>query len=340
MLEGLKERLGRRDKPSKRKLRRQPKMRRADSGKRFNMPDLSVPRTAKKRRRRNRTILRLPTAAVKRVLLSARWISLFILILCVLTLVFVGMNERFYLTMIPVEGAASIPPQAIIEASELAGAHIFSADPVAAADRVAAIPGVISSTVTLEWPNAATIRVREDSPVAIWEQDGELYWVNADGELTPARADVPGLLHIRAGSRAAAAEAEAPETAVGSGSERVAPEQDVDARAATGDDELAIDGSLGEEVVDLPFVPQEVLQGALQLRALRPNIDVLAYDLSGGLSYQDGRGWRVYFGTGQDMDEKLAVYETLVEHLLAEQATPAYISVSNQEKPFYMARDS
>jgi hypothetical protein len=265
-----------------------------------------------------------------------------------LTLVFVGMNERFYLTVIPVEGAASIPPQEIVEASELAGAHIFSVDPVEAADRIAAVPGVISSTVTLEWPNAATIRVREDSPVAIWEEGGELYWVNAEGQLTPARAAVPGLLHIRAGRDATAARTgtiEAQETATATDLERAAQEQvaqdrGVEERATTEDDGTVVDESSGVNVVDLPFVPQEVVQGALQLRALRPNIDVLFYDLSGGLSYQDGRGWRVYFGAGEDMDEKLAVYETLVEHLLAQQATPAYISVSNQEKPFYMADDS
>jgi hypothetical protein len=84
-------------------------------------------------------------------------------------------------------------------------------------------------------------------------------------------------------------------------------------------------------------VPDEVLDGALLLRELRPNIDALYYDASGGLSYQDGRGWRAYFGTGRDMAQKLVVYETLVEHLQAKSITPVYISVSNQEAPFYLA---
>ena len=86
------------------------------------------------------------------------------------------------------------------------------------------------------------------------------------------------------------------------------------------------------------FVSPEVLAGALQLKALRPNIDRLFFRPSGGLSYQDGRGWRVYFGSGTDMVQKLAVYETIVDELLANGLTPQYVSVSNQEKPYYLAQ--
>ena len=84
-------------------------------------------------------------------------------------------------------------------------------------------------------------------------------------------------------------------------------------------------------------MPQDVLEGALQLRALRPNIEQLYYRPSGGLSYQDGRGWRAYFGTGLDMNQKLAVYETVVAKLLEQGIRPEYISVSNQYKPYYRA---
>ena len=324
MRDRLKEMYGERRAERQRKLRRQPKMRRLNAGAGLQIPRLEIPRTARKRRRRNRSALRLPTAAIKHVLLSSRWVSLFLLVICVLALVLVGMDESFYLTMIPVEGAASIPPVEIVEASGLAGAHIFSANPGEAAEQIALIPGIISATVTLEWPNSAYIRITEDSPIAVWEQAGETYWVNRDGQLVPARVDIPGLLHIRA------------DEPVPGSTERVeALETQDEAEEASDIDEVA------EQVEQpMPFVPDEVLEGALQLRELRPNINVLNYDTSGGLSFQDGRGWRVYFGTGTNMAQKLAVYETLVEHLLAEQETPLYISVSNQEKPYYLASDS
>ncbi len=322
MIDRLQDLLPERRPGSQRKLRRQPKMRRVDNSSRMRVPKLVVPQTAQKRRRRNRAAVRLPKAAIKQVVLSTRWISLFLMAACVAALFSVGMDERYYLTMIPVEGAASIPPPEIVDVSGLAGAHIFAADPGEAAERIASIPGVISATVKLQWPNSALVQIAEDTPIAIWEQGGMTYWVNADGALAPARVDVPGLLHIRADVD----ENQAP-----------APSE----ASEDGDDNAGTAGA--EEAVSappMPFVADEVLEGAIALRELRPNIDILNYDVSGGLSFQDGRGWRVYFGAGGNMAEKLAVYEALVDDLLARQIAPVYVSVVNQEKPFYLARDS
>jgi hypothetical protein len=82
-------------------------------------------------------------------------------------------------------------------------------------------------------------------------------------------------------------------------------------------------------------VPVEAIQGALQLKQLRPNIELLHYDAQHGLSYQDGRHWRGYFGVGPHMDQKLAVYETLVASLMARGIQPAMISVENPLAAYY-----
>jgi cell division septal protein FtsQ len=301
-------------------------MRRVYSVSAIATPRVQVPPTARKRRRRNRSPFHLPTTAIRRVVLSARWISLFLLLLCVSSLSLIGLDEGFYLTVIPVEGVASIPPAEIVNTSGLAGAHIFAVNPGAAADRIATLPGVISATVTLEWPNVANIRIKEDSPLAVWNQDGQQYWINEKGQLIPARIDIPTLLHIQ--SRAVVQEAQ-PATLETSKVEASMFE------TSTYQENLPAEGATSGAPL---FVPEDVLQGALQLRELRPNIDSLDYDPSGGLSYQDGRGWRAYFGTGQNMGQKLIVYETIVDTLLEREETPVYISVSNQEKPFYLTQ--
>ncbi len=82
-------------------------------------------------------------------------------------------------------------------------------------------------------------------------------------------------------------------------------------------------------------IPVAVVEGALQLKQLRPNIELLHYDTSNGLSYQDGRNWRGYFGAGTDMEVKLAVYETLIADLLARDVQPAMISVVDKDAPYY-----
>ena len=82
-------------------------------------------------------------------------------------------------------------------------------------------------------------------------------------------------------------------------------------------------------------IPAPVIEGALQLKQLRSNIELLHYDSVNGLSYQDGRNWRGYFGAGADMEVKLAVYETLVANLMARGIHPSIINVVNKDAPYY-----
>ncbi len=240
-------------------------------------------------------------------MLSTRWISLALLSLCIYALYLAGMNEDFYLTRIPVEGTISISASEIVSNSGLAGIHIFAADPNAAANRIAEIPGVISAAVTLEWPNLVHIQVQEDSPIAVWIEGSNQYWITKNGRLIPARSQTLGLLLI----------------------ESEQPPKLTEEAAGTTD---------AVRQPDMAFVPKSVMEGALQLRQLRPNIEKLFYRPSNGLSFQDGRGWRVYFGSGTDMQQKLVVYETIVDTLLEQGLTPVYVSVSNQEKPYYLAQ--
>lgn len=301
-------------------------MRRVESATAVPDARLSLPKTARRRRRRNRRRVRLPLDGLKRFVFSARWLSLGLLGLCIYALYLVGMNEDFYLTRIPVQGTISISPSEIVDQSGLAGAHVFSADPNRAAARIAEMPGVISATVTLNWPSDVRIQIREDSPVALWLEGRDQFWVTKDGRLIPARSQSPGLMVIDAGGTAAAAKS-APATA-----------EQTDVEADVTDTTTAVAATPETEEPARDFVPPTVLAGALQLRELRPNIDKLFYEPGAGLSYQDGRGWRVYFGSGTNMDQKLVVYETIVEQLLAQGLTPEYISVSNQEKPYYLAQ--
>ena len=292
---------------SKRRLRKQPRMRRVQNATAVPGLKLNMPKTARRRRRRNQRNARLPMETFKSIVLSARWISLILLSFCIYALYLTGMNEDFYLTTIPVEGAISINASEVVANSGLAGMHIFAADPNEAADRIAEIPGVISAAVTLQWPNSVHIQVREDSPIAVWIEGSNQYWITENGRFIPARSQTLGLLLI---------ESEQPPKLT----EEAASETDAAAQP------------------DMAFVPDSVMQGALQLRELRPNIEKLYYRASHGLSYQDGRGWRVYFGSGTDMQQKLVVYETIVDTLLEQGLTPVYVSVSNQDKPYYLAQ--
>ncbi len=297
----------------KRRLRKQPKMRRMESAAPLTQPRLAVPKTAKRRRRRNQRQMALPLTGIKHVVFSARWLSLALLLVMVFSIYLTGQSEDFYLTEIPVAGASSIPAWEIVEASGLGGMHIFAANPTKAAAGITEVPGVVSASVNLQWPNLVNIEIVEDSPIAIWIEGDNQYWVTKDGGFIPARSAALGLLLIE--------------------SELTVEEQVTAVLDEETTDEEAVEKTTPAAQAD--FVPKDVLIGALQLQQLRPNIEKLYFRPGNGLSYDDGRGWKVYFGTGDDMAQKIVVYEKIVEELEAQGITPVYISVSNQERPYY-----
>lgn len=316
------------------RLRKQPRMRRVYTATSAPLTQLSMPKTAKKRKQRNsRQRISRPLAGVRGFILNARWVSLAVIALTGYALFVIGGDDRFYLNYIPVEGSSSIEINHIVEESGLAGQHIFAADPQEAADRIGAIGGVVTATVTLHWPNEVLIRISEKPPLATWQEGDQTFWIDEDGHLSPARAETVGLLNIVAEAPLATEDS----AATGDELSGAAAEND----AATGEaadsttEETAAAETSEVAASAAAFVPEPVLAGALQLRELRPNIDKLTYKPSDGLGYQDGRGWMAYFGAGRDMHQKLVVYETIVANLLERGLRPAYISVANQYKPYY-----
>ena len=299
---------------SRPRLRKQPRRRSAAA------PRVAMPKTANKRRRRNRWKMPITMASVKGFVFSSRWISALLLAFSIGALYLMGSTANFYLYTIPVDGANASLEGDIIAASGLYGAHIFAADPTAAAERISDMPGVVSAVVTLSWPNEVSIVIEENTPVVLWRDKGKLYWVMDNGTLLESRGQTNNLLVV---------ESEIGRTAVVDD----LPEEDI-GEEDDGEEETAV----VLPATSLAFMPQPVLDGALLLRELRPNINQLYYRPAGGLSYQDGRGWRAYFGEGTDMNQKLVVYEAIVADLESRGLTPAYISVSNQEKPYYAAR--
>jgi hypothetical protein len=67
-----------------------------------------------------------------------------------------------------------------------------------------------------------------------------------------------------------------------------------------------------------------------------PENSSLVYTKLNGLGWSDPRGWQVYFGVNFDgMQEKLVMYQTIVDQLTQKQITPVLISVENINAPYY-----
>ena len=280
------------------------------------IPSRVVSKSVARQRRRSRQAFQFPVAAVWTVLTSPRWVSLTVLLLCLYALNVIGSQTNYYFTVIPVEGVFSITPDEIVAKSGLAGQHVFSVDPEIAAEQIATTPGILAASVTVSWPNDVSIQIVEDTPIAIWEQEGTPYWVNQAGVLLPARVNVPGLLRIHT---------EYPDAILGQ----------VDITESEESRLIAPYSPLGT-------IPEELLWSAFLLKKLSPNgqsLNSLTYHPGDGLSYRDERGWMVHLGVGDDMAQKLAVYEAVVAELAAQGVEPLYVDVSNQAKPFYRVND-
>ena len=269
-----------------------------------------IPETAKQRRWRNFfRPMRVRVTSFRDFISSPRWISLIMLSGIVFALYMIGVNPRFYLNAIKIEGAEVIESDAILAASGLQGAHIFAIEPDVAATLINAIPGVLSAQVELRWPDEMEIVIKEDTPVLTWNEAGQEYWVNSEGALVPAFGQSFDLMRIVAEVPAAAAPL-----------------------VIETNDEPAPDETL--PITYYRFVPHEVLDGAIQLQTLLPDLAVLTYKPSGGLHYLDPQGWTAKFGTG-DMHIKVATYDAMVAMLNEQGVKPEYIDVSIAAKPVY-----
>jgi hypothetical protein len=232
--------------------------------------------------------LSMPALSLPEITLNWRMASLTMVILLTAMLARLLTERSMFVTAINLGGASLVPAQEIFAESGMAGEHIFWVDAAEAQKRIAAIPGIATAAVAVEWPANVTVVVEERTPKLTLLEDGKKWWVDAEGQKFLSRGDLPGLLPIESDTQAV-----------------------------------------------LEALPPDAVQGALQMKELRPNIEKLYYDPQHGLSYQDGRGWRGYFGVGTDMAQKLAVYERLIDNLAAKSVYPTLISVEDLDAPFY-----
>lgn len=82
-------------------------------------------------------------------------------------------------------------------------------------------------------------------------------------------------------------------------------------------------------------VDQKVVNSAIQLGALLPDVRSLRYHPTNGLGFTDPRGWTAWMGVGNDMDQKVQVYEALIGDLQDRGITPRSIYLINPHRPWY-----
>lgn len=216
-------------------------------------------------------------------------------------MVFLFVSPLFYVTRAEIGGVQYVTAEEIFTASGIAGYHILWIDPEVVAERIAQSPSLSAAEVIVQWPARVVIIVREREPALVWQQNDQAFWVDVNGNMMVMRRELPGLVRV-----------------INEGT----------------DIPFHCPGPACTDENSISIEPQ-IVMGAQQLKTLRDQIDVLYYDPARGLSYQDPRGWRAYFGGGTDMVFKLQVYERLVVNLEQRGIRPSGIDVSNPHAPYY-----
>lgn len=109
-----------------------------------------------------------------------------------------GLDDRFYVYHVEVTGAGRISPEELFQASGLQGLHILWARPAQIEARIqTAFPNLASVDVACRLPARCTIAVVERQPKTMWDENGQLWWVDVEGVVFPAEGALAEGLLVR-----------------------------------------------------------------------------------------------------------------------------------------------
>ncbi len=122
----------------------------------------------------------------------ARGILIWSLVAVAAGALWLALDARFYIYHVDVAGAVRVSPEEIVRASELPGLHILWARSAEVEDRLlSTLPTLESARVTCGFPAECRIAVVERQPKVTWDEDGLLWWIDAEGVVFHALSSFP-----------------------------------------------------------------------------------------------------------------------------------------------------
>lgn len=199
---------------------------------------------------------------------------------------------------------------------DVTGRPIFAVDEAALSQKLeTAFPEFEQVAVSVELPHSVHVEVSERLPVLAWHQGGRLELVDKSGMAFPMRKGSSANIQVRVEAQDALPALEPETEVVDMAGERP--------------------GERAQLLSAYRLLTPEMVSAALTLSEHLPEGAVLAYDNQRGYSWVDPAGWQVYFGMPQDMEMKLAVYQSIVQELRRQEVQPALISVEFVHAPYY-----
>ena len=245
---------------------------------------------------------RLQVPAMPRIRVGWRLLSFFLVILFGAAVYYAYTLPDFRINGVTLSGNQYLSDEEANAVLKLNGMPIFLLEPqkVETALRLN-FPEISAVNVTVKLPNRVIVTLTERQPVIRWEQGNAYAWLDAEGVALRPRAEVSGLVVVRALGP--------PPTGPASASDPLSP---------------------------IPYADSKVVETARVLAPYAPQGSALLYDPKYGIGWTDSRGWIVWFGARPEQaDMKLRVYVVLVDSLIQRGITPIMINVAYPNAPYY-----
>jgi len=231
-------------------------------------------------------------------------------------------NPMFQVSTLEITGIERLSNKDILQVVDVANRPIFTVNPGELKTALeAAFPELADVQVTVGMPAIVAITAVERQPAILWKFGEERYWIDGDGYIFEPRGEANTLISIEADT--------APPV--------ITPVVILDLNNAAATKEKESGEKTPEPVETLRRnLDPVVLKAALALSKVVPAGTSLTYSAKNGMGWADSRGWNVFVGVNLDqMDQKLKVYEAVVNKLTQDGITPVMISVENLHAPFY-----
>ena len=271
--------------------------------------------------------LRLPSLPMVRV--GWRIVSGLLVVMSIACLFMMWKSPAFQVNTVEAEGLQRLTVGDLNTVMDILGSSIFTIDPPAVEQALGqAFPELASISVDAGLPARVVVNLVERQPVLSWFQDNREVWVDAEGVAFVPRGN-PGTL-VRVEGHGIAPQAIASVVIPTAGS---LPPGAIYVPATVTDE-----GSAEAELVAVQpaRLPQDLVQAILTLGSQVPADTQLVYDAQYGLGWDDPLGWEVYFGAQtNEMDQKLVVYQGVVNYLTDQGLQPELVSVAFVHAPYY-----
>jgi cell division septal protein FtsQ len=226
----------------------------------------------------------------------AKLAALAVLAAALLLLYEIATSSYFYASEVTVEGASLLGTQEILDAAAVSGVHILWVNGRQTAQRIGLLPAVKEASVQAIFPRRVAIAVTERKPRVQWQVGNVNFLVDAEGRVIGTAPRGEDLVQVR------------------------------EARTGT--------PRVGDTV------PAEAVRAAVELSALlpaawQPVSAAFDYAPDTGISAATRQGWRVRFGTAEDLPWKVATLQALADEIRRSGAPVQLVDVRFPGRPFY-----